>query len=419
MAENAPDSLLRDHADHSPVSFLELFFDLVYVFAITQLSHTLHEHLNLAGIVQTAELFLAVWWAWMFTTWAANWADPERGPVRLLLIAVMLLSLIMAIATPHAFAEQGLLFAGSYVALQFGRSVLMIPVFGRANSGGARNMLRIAIYFAASGVPWIAGALAEPDLRAYWWAAALVIEYAGPLWFFYVPGLGASKPEDWDISGGHMAERGALFVIIALGEGIVVTGSAVSLAGLGGGRALAFVLAFVGSVLMWWIYFDIGAARGTKMIEQHDQPGQVARAAYTYLHMPITAGIVVSAVADTLLLEEWHGHARPELVLTQCGGMLIYLAGVAIFKRGSSERGLFPLSHIAGLVLMTALGVTALAFPMATLLFFPLSVLVLAIVAGWEWGSFHGGWDRRLAEAGLPVEVDDGLIDDGAPLEAR
>ncbi len=405
MAENAPDSLLRDHADHSPVSFLELFFDLVYVFAITQLSHTLSEHLSLSGMIETGELFLAVWWAWMYTTWAANWADPERVPVRLLLIGVMLLSLVMAIATPHAFEDGGLLFAASYVALQLGRSVMMIPVFGRGRPSGARNMLRIALYFVISAVPWFVGAMGDPEHRRLWWGAALLIEYSGPLWFYYLPGLGASSPDDWDISGGHMAERGALFVIIALGEGIVVTGSAVSQVGLGGGRALAFALAFVGSVMMWWLYFDIGAARGTKMIEQHDEPGRVARAAYTYLHMPIIAGVIVSAVADALLLKQWHGDARQALVATQCGGMVIYLAGIAVFKRGSSARGVFPLSHIAGLSLMAMLGIVALSIRVPTLLFFPLSVAILAMVAVWEWGSFHGGWDRRLADAGLPVTV--------------
>ena len=111
-------SLLRNHGGgHAAVSYLELFFDLVYVFAITQLSHFLLEHLTLMGALQTALLFLAVWWAWMYTTWATNLIDPERGPVRFVIAAVMLGSLVMSSALPHAFGAGGLIFALAYVAI--------------------------------------------------------------------------------------------------------------------------------------------------------------------------------------------------------------------------------------------------------------------------------------------------------------
>ena len=422
--EEAPDTLLRKPAGHAPVSFLELFFDLVYVFAITQLSHTLHEHMSVGGVIDTAELFLAVWWAWIFTTWAANWANPERLPVRLLLVFVMLMSMVVAVATPLAFGRLGLLFAAGYVVLQLGRSLMMMAVFASEKDadvarGGVRNMARISAWFAASGVPWIAGALASPELRGWWWAAALAIDYAGPLMFFWTPGLGRSAAHDWDISGGHMAERGALFVIIALGEGVVVTGSTVSQSVLGGGLfaegfvgglGAAFLLAFAGSVLMWWLYFDIGAQRGTEMIEHHDEPGRVARAAYTYLHMPIIAGVVVTAVADALVLDEWHGDATRALVLTQCGGLVIYLAGLAVFKQQSAERGLFPLSHVGGLVLLALLGGAGLLMEVPALVLVGASVAILLIVAVWEWVSFHGGWERRIEQvvpAKAPLSVED------------
>jgi low temperature requirement protein LtrA len=408
--EEAPDTLLRKPAGHAPVSFLELFFDLVYVFAITQLSHTLHDHMSLAGVIETGELFLAVWWAWIFTTWAANWANPERLPVRLMLVLVMLLSMLMAIVTPLAFGRHGMLFAVSYIALQLGRSLMMMAIFAREDDpvvsrGGVRNMARISAWFAGSGVPWIAGAMAPPELRAFWWAAALAIDYAGPLMFFWTPGLGRSEARDWDISGGHMAERGALFVIIALGEGVVVTGSTVSQSVLGGGLFRdgfigglggAFLLAFAGSVLMWWLYFDIGAQRGTEMIEHHDEPGRIARAAYTYLHMPIIAGVIVNAVADALLLDEWHGSAERALVVTQCGSLILYVAGLAVFKQQSAEHGLFPLSHIGGLVMLVLLGAVALLIDVPALTFVAMTVAILAVVAVWEWVSFHGGWDRHL-----------------------
>ena len=122
-AQAARRSLLRNHGGgHAPVSNLELFFDLVYVFAITQISGFVHHHLDPVGLIEGLLLFLAVWWAWMYTTWVANWLNPERIPVRLLLLALMFLSLAMALALPHAFADRGLEFAAFYCTLQIGRS---------------------------------------------------------------------------------------------------------------------------------------------------------------------------------------------------------------------------------------------------------------------------------------------------------
>ncbi len=386
-------SLLREAGAQAPVTNLELFFDLVYVFAITQLSHSLLHHLTITGLIETTLLFLAIWWAWMFTTWAANWADPERVPIRLLLIGAMLLSLLMAIALPEAFGTSGLLFAASYVALQVGRSLAMIPAFGR-DPDGVRNMTRITIWFAVAAPVWLVGALAVPEARLYWWAGALVLEYLGPLAFFYVPGLGASKADDWNISGAHIAERAATFIIIALGEGIVVIGSTVAEEGLKQELTIPFLLAFIGSVTMWWLYFDRGAGRGAELIEHHAQPGKVARAAYTYLHMPIVGAIVVTAVADALLLEQVGQPASQALVLTQGGATGLYLAGLGAFKRVSSKNRVFPPSHIGGLALTALLTGAALALPISGLAFYALADAVLLVVAVWEWRSFNGGWRK-------------------------
>jgi low temperature requirement protein LtrA len=391
--------MLRDRSDgHAPVTNLELFFDLVYAFAITQLSHSLLHHLTLGGLVQTALLFLAVWWAWINTVWVTNWAEPERAPVRLMLIAGMLLSLVMAIALPGAFADYGRAFAISYVVLQIGRTLAMIGVFAHANHPGARNMARIAVWFSVSAVPWIGGAMSDPSQRAWWWAAALAINYTAPLAFFYVPGLGRSRIEDWTISGGHIAERAGGFIIVALGEGIVVTGSTVAEGRLGNEAWPPFLLAFAGSVLMWWLYFDRGAGRASDKIEHHEQPGRMARSAYTYLHMPIVGAIVVSAVADALVLERSGLPASQVLVLAEGGGMALYLAGLGAFKLFASPNGNFPLSHIGGLVMTAALVAAALIAPMNALTFYAEADAVLLIVAAWEWRSYNGGWRReRLA----------------------
>ena len=134
------------------------------------------------------------------------------------------------------------------------------------------------------------------------WAAALLVETTAPAFGFWVPGLGRSTTEDWDVEGGHMAERCGLFVIIALGESILVTGAKFASLTWTPTTVAAFVVAFVGSVAMWWIYFNVGAERASRNIAASSDPGRIARLSYTYLHLPLVAGIIVAAVGDELVL---------------------------------------------------------------------------------------------------------------------
>ena len=397
----ARQSMLRNHGGgHAPVSNLELFFDLVYVFAITQASQFLHHHLTPLGLFQGGLLFLALWWAWMYTTWATNWTNPDRLPIRLMLLALMLLSLTLAVALPNAFGDKALIFAASYVALQLGRSLFLAEVFRREGAVNTLNQLRISLWFAGSALFWIGGALAGGTAQLVAWLIALGIEYSGPFALFVVPGLGRSQLRDWDISGSHMAERCALFIIIALGEGIVVTGASFAGLSMEPGRVAAFVIAFVGSALMWWLYFDLGMERGARMIAGHSQAGRVARNAYTYLHMPIVLGIIMVAVGDALLLEHWDEAAGREFVLFQIGGTMLYLAGVGLFKRVANTFGNFPFSHLIALLLLLALAAAGLAWPIGSDLLAGLGVIVLLVTAVWEWTSYHGGWLEPMEARG-------------------
>src|SRR5918996_3989777 len=150
------------------VTPLELFFDLVYVFAITQLSHLLLDHLTVGGVLETLFLLLAVWWAWVYTTWVTNWFDPDRLPVRLMLVALMLASLVMSVAIPDAFGERGLMFALAYVAIQVGRTAFVLIALGGTHQL-SRNFQRVLSWYVASGALWILGGLLEGESRYVLW----------------------------------------------------------------------------------------------------------------------------------------------------------------------------------------------------------------------------------------------------------
>jgi low temperature requirement protein LtrA len=387
----------RAQADHS-VSPIELFFDLVFVFAVTQLSHYLLHHHTIAGALQTLIMFLAVWWAWIYTAWATNWLDPELPPVRLKLAIVMLLSLVLSSSIPDAFGRLGLTFALAYVAIQVGRTFYTAWAKGEWRRAESKNLTRAGLYFVASAPLWIAGGIdPDPSRRLMLWAAALAIEYAGPVAFFVVPGLGRSTPGEWNISGAHMAERCALFIIICLGEGILVTGATFARLDKDWPTILALLTAFVGSVAMWWIYFDIGARRGRELIEHDERPGLIGRAAYTYGHIPIVAGIIVLAVVDEQVLTHPAGHREPFFLVSLVGGAFLFLGGTMIFKRLTSTARRFPLSHIVGLALFTLLGLWSVISQPLPLHLGMAGAGALVIIAVWEWGSFHGGWTERWA----------------------
>jgi low temperature requirement protein LtrA len=168
MSPQPDKSLLRPRraGETMPVTNIELFFDLVFVFAVTQLSHSLLHHLTPAGALQTLILFLAVWWVWIYTSWVTNWLDPDRAPVRFLLFALMFAGLILSISIPDAFGGHGLTFASAYVFMQLGRPLFMLWALGDADTGKTQNFQRIASWAALSGLFWLAGGLAHNAVSA-------------------------------------------------------------------------------------------------------------------------------------------------------------------------------------------------------------------------------------------------------------
>ena len=376
MAEQtAAPGLIRERAEadgRQRVTTMELFFDLVFVFAITQLSGYILAHRTLAGVLQAALLLAMVWLLWAYTTWLTNWFDPDRIPVRLLLLALMLVSLVMSAALPGAFRSSGLLVGGAYAVMQVGRSLFAVLALRGQQPGGAHrslalNFQRILAWCCVSGALALAGGLVSGLVpRALLWLAAVGVDLLGGWAGFYTPGLGRTPTREWDIEGGHFAERCQAFILIALGESIVVTGA--TLAGLLSGplarsgahhaaTVLAFLVAFGGSAALWWLYFDRSADEGARLIAASADPGRLGRSAYHLIHPIMVGGIILTAAADDLVLARPDAPGVPYTSWLILGGTGMYIAGHLAFKRVVWRR--LSGARVAALVVLALLGFLA------------------------------------------------------------
>jgi low temperature requirement protein LtrA len=314
-------------------TFFELFFDLVYVFAVTQLSHHLLADISWAAAAETAFMLVALYWAWNYTTWMTNWFDPDTVPVRLVLVFVMLASLLMSVAIPEGFGQYALLFACAYLGMQIGRNAFVVAVTPRGRFN--QNFRQILAWSVLSAPLWVAGGIVDADgLRWALWIGALGLDLAGPLATYWLPRFGRTPMSQWHIEGAHFGERFQLFVIIALGESIVLAGATASDTGLSIKVVVALMLAFLSSTALWWLYF--GEVAGTVMERLRgatlEERGRIGRDIYTYLHLPIVAGIVLVAVADELVI----AHPADDL---HSAGALVALGGPALFLAGLMAVG--------------------------------------------------------------------------------
>ncbi|KAG0245757.1 bacterial low temperature requirement A protein-domain-containing protein [Mortierella sp. GBAus27b] len=353
--------LLRTR-EHSKVTNVELFFDLVFVYAISSISQTMEHHLAWEVVLQMLIVTLAVWWAWVFSAWVFNWFNPDSYLVRLLLLTLMLINLMLSAVIPESFANQSFLFAGMYVLIQVGRNVAAVMALHGHKL--QKNFIRIMAWFCLSAVLWLVGGAIGGTTRNILWTIAIVVEYAAPAAGFYTPGLGKSLSTDWEIHGGHLAERCSLFIIIALGESIVVTGGAFMKAFNDPTGVAMFIVSFVGSSAMWWIYFHTAADEAIHYVEHSADPGKMGRVAYTYIHAIMVIGIVWCAVADrtsietpTLVPHEHNEHGMVEVGML-IGGPALFVLGHAMFRR--TFCSMTPKAHllaIAAFICATPIGI--------------------------------------------------------------
>lgn len=349
--------LLRDRSGAQRVTNIELFFDLVYVFAVTQLASYLAAHVTLAGALRSMLLLGMVWLCWAYTAWVTNWMDPDTLAVRLLLIALTMISLAMSAALPFAFGTRGWLVGACYAVSQIGRSVFM--VIALRGSPLRANFQRILVWTLVSGGFAIAGAVATGSARETLWLLAAGIDLLGGIAGFWVPWLGKSRTTDWTISGSHFAERCQAFILIALGESVVRIGETASgVEHFSLADVAAFMVACIGTVAFWWIYFDRGAEAAATLIDSSPDPGKLGRDAYHLIHPVMVAGIIVLAAGDESLAEP---SRPPSHVWLFLGGPVLFLAGNAAFKYDVWR--VIPWSRIAGIAAFIVLALFGRSLP--------------------------------------------------------
>ena len=277
-------SSARGRRAEQRATFFELFFDLVYVFAVTQVSHHLLDDISWATAAETTFMLVALYWAWNYTTWMTNWFDPDTAPVRLVLVFVMAASLLMAVAIPEGFGEYALLFACGYSGLQIGRNAFVVAVTPRGRFN--QNFRQILAWSVVSAPLWVAGGIVDAEaLRWVLWLAALGLDLAGPLAAYWVPGAGTTPMSQWQIEGAHFGERFQLFVIIALGESIVLAGATASDTGLSVDVVAALMLALLSSTALWWLVLRPGRRRGSRADPRGDGRG-AGQDRSRHLHVP-------------------------------------------------------------------------------------------------------------------------------------
>ena len=303
------------------VTDLELFFDLVFVFAITQVSALMAHEPTWTGLGQGMLVLTLLWFAWAAFAWLTTNVDPDEGAARLVMFATMIGLLICSLAVPHAFGDDALLFGAAYLFVR----VLHVAVFAVADERLVSVARTIGPSMIGTGVLILLAGLADGGLRTALWLAAVAVNVIGPF---------TADRSAWQIQPKHFAERHGGFIIIALGESIVAAGVGLEGQPLSAELVVAAVLAVVLAVALWWTYFDIGVHVASRKLAslEGDAQSRMARDSYTFLHLPMVAGIVLFAVGVKKTLAHVDAPLDTVPAVALCGGLALYFAGQVAFR---------------------------------------------------------------------------------------
>lgn len=372
---------------------MELFFDLVYVFAFTQLSEHLYEAHSWHGALEVVVLFAALWWAWNYTAWATGWVDPERAAVVVMMALLMLGSLVMSAAIIKAFTSRGMAFAGAYVVMQVGRGLFMIWAFSRGDTM-RRNYVQLTVWSALGGCLWIAGGLVHSaDTRLELWLAGALVDTTAPMHGFWLPGLGHRPINDWTLAGAHLAQRCQLLLMVAFGETFLRIGESFAQTQETAHVVIAFVIGCILDFALWSLYFFHHAVPGERrMSSAPEEAARMGRSAYAYAHAVMVGAIVIVAVAVHMAIEHPTEHASGAFAWICLSGPSLYLIGMALSKRWLDHgRPWPPLVGVLGLIVFD----TAASFG-DRLLELIASMVVCGALA--IWSAFEPGAGVRRGE---------------------
>jgi low temperature requirement protein LtrA len=361
------------------VTPLELFFDLVFVLAITECTSLMSHHPTWSGLAQGLLVLGVLWWAWASYAWLTSVIDPEAGPVRLVFFAAMAAMLIAAICVPEAFGDLALVFALSIGFFRVAHIALFM--IAGSDSPGIRRSTEALAVSTAIAVGLLAAASAFDGLaQAALWVLALALDFGGP-YFFGIEG--------WQLVPGHFAERHGLIVIIALGESIVEIGAGAA-GRLDLGIGLAAVLGVGIAAALWWVYFDVVALISAKRLADAEAgpiQNALARDSYSYIHLFLVAGIVMTAFGLKTAIAHTDAHLHWVTAFALLGGIALYLLGLVAFRyRHKRTWNLNKIVFAAVLLVLTPL---ATRIPALATVAIAAGLLALLVIRE------HAGYDER------------------------
>jgi low temperature requirement protein LtrA len=351
---------------------VELLWDLVFVFAVTQVTTLLTRDLSWAGFGRAMLVLALVWWAWSAFVWATNAQDPDAPVFRGTLLLATLLIFVVGLALPHAFGRDGTVFAVAYTGVRLLHLALYVDASRRGNAS-LRAIAGFSVTVAIGMGLLVAGSFLHESARIAMWSLAVAIDYAGPAWLTRerLRGLQAVAVE-------HFAERYSLFIIICLGESIVAVGLSASGRRLDAELIAAVSLALLITIGLWWTYFDRFAATAQERLRRHQDPVLAAADAYSYLHLLLVAGIIVFAVGAKYAVAHVDDPLSAAARLSLCGGVALYLVGHAAFRlRMVGTVSGAKLAAAAASLLLFAVGGDLPAWATAAILSLVLMLLVV------------------------------------------